>query len=161
MLRKKLFYQPILTKVRYISQRGRFLITLTRWGRYFKWYWKCQRYEDFHLQQYRNSLTNVNSGQNLVNVVKEWKWNNAHTIMPWLKILLKIFAHERDAWKRISSTFSCEWMFHCLVKFIYSEKTTNFCKISTLDLSYVVTLKSTVHTTVFETKMCQRQNFIR
>ena len=31
-----------------------------------------------------------------------------------------------------------------LVKFIYSEKATNFCEISTLDLSYVVTVKSTV-----------------
>ena len=29
-----------------------------------------------------------------------------------------------------------------LVKFIYSEKTTNFCEISTVDLSYVVTVKS-------------------
>ena len=30
------------------------------------------------------------------------------------------------------------------VKFIYSEKATNFCEISTVDLSYVVTVKSTV-----------------
>ena len=30
------------------------------------------------------------------------------------------------------------------VKFIYSEKATKFCKISTIDLSYVVTVKSTV-----------------
>ena len=29
-------------------------------------------------------------------------------------------------------------------KFIYNEKATNFCKISTADLSYVVTVKSTV-----------------
>ena len=29
------------------------------------------------------------------------------------------------------------------VKFIYSEKAANFCKISTVDLSYVVTVKST------------------
>ena len=28
--------------------------------------------------------------------------------------------------------------------FIYSEKTTKFCEISTLDLSYVVTVKSTL-----------------
>ena len=27
------------------------------------------------------------------------------------------------------------------VKFIYSEKATNFCEISTVDLSYVVTVK--------------------
>ena len=31
-----------------------------------------------------------------------------------------------------------------VVKFIYSEKATKFCKISTLDLSYVVTVKSKV-----------------
>ena len=30
------------------------------------------------------------------------------------------------------------------LKFIYSEKATNFCEISTIDLSYVVTVKSTV-----------------
>ena len=30
------------------------------------------------------------------------------------------------------------------LKFIYSEKTTKFCKISTVDLSYVVPVKSTV-----------------
>jgi hypothetical protein len=30
------------------------------------------------------------------------------------------------------------------VKFIYSEKATNFCEISTVDLSYVVTVKSMV-----------------
>ena len=31
-----------------------------------------------------------------------------------------------------------------MVKFIYSEKATNFCKISTVDLSYLVMVKSTV-----------------
>ena len=31
-----------------------------------------------------------------------------------------------------------------LVNFIHSEKTTNFCKISTVDLSYVVAVKSMV-----------------
>ena len=30
------------------------------------------------------------------------------------------------------------------LKFIYSEKATKFCKISTVDLSYVVMVKSTV-----------------
>ena len=30
------------------------------------------------------------------------------------------------------------------IKFIYSEKATNCCEISTIDLSYVVTVKSTV-----------------
>ena len=31
-----------------------------------------------------------------------------------------------------------------LIKFIYSEKATKFCEISTVDLFYVVTVKSTV-----------------
>jgi len=31
---------------------------------------------------------------------------------------------------------------HSLLKFIYFEKATNFCKISTADLSYVITVKS-------------------
>ena len=31
-----------------------------------------------------------------------------------------------------------------IVKFIYSEKATKFCEISTVDLSYVVPVKSTV-----------------
>ena len=31
-----------------------------------------------------------------------------------------------------------------LIKFIYSEKATNFCENSTVDLSYVVMIKSTV-----------------
>ena len=34
----------------------------------------------------------------------------------------------------------CEWF---QLKFIYSEKATKFCEISTVDLSYVVTVKST------------------
>ena len=38
-------------------------------------------------------------------------------------------------------TFSENWT---LVKFMYHEKGTNFCEISTVDLSYVVTVKSTV-----------------
>ena len=31
-----------------------------------------------------------------------------------------------------------------MIKFIYSEKATKFCEMSTLDLSYVVTIKYTV-----------------
>ena len=33
-----------------------------------------------------------------------------------------------------------------LIKFIYSEKATKFWEISTVDLSYIVTVKSTVET---------------
>ena len=35
-------------------------------------------------------------------------------------------------------------IWHYVVKFIYSEKATNFCEISSLDLSYVVPVKSKV-----------------
>ena len=35
-------------------------------------------------------------------------------------------------------------LFPAMLKFIYSEEATKFCEISTLDLSYVVTVKSTV-----------------
>ena len=37
----------------------------------------------------------------------------------------------------------CESIFK-IVKFIYSEKATNFCEISTVDLSYEVTVKAIV-----------------
>jgi hypothetical protein len=40
----------------------------------------------------------------------------------------------------ISSIISLEY----ILKFIHSEKATNFCEISTVDLSYVVMVKSTV-----------------
>ena len=32
----------------------------------------------------------------------------------------------------------------CMLKFIYSEKATKFCEISTVDFSYVVPVKSTM-----------------
>ena len=37
-----------------------------------------------------------------------------------------------------------KWMEKKMLKSIYSEKATKFCEISTVDLSYVVTVKSTV-----------------
>ena len=36
------------------------------------------------------------------------------------------------------------WHVPTSLKFIYSEKTTKFCEISTIDLSYVVPVKTTV-----------------
>ena len=41
-----------------------------------------------------------------------------------------------------------------LLKFIYSEKATKFCEISTADLSYVVTVKSTVEISQNFAKFC-------
>ena len=37
-----------------------------------------------------------------------------------------------------------KWQIYLFLKFIYSEKATKFCEISTVDLSYVVTVKSAV-----------------
>ena len=42
------------------------------------------------------------------------------------------------------STFILELGVFVVLKFIYSEKATKFCKISTVDLSYVVPVKFTV-----------------
>ena len=39
---------------------------------------------------------------------------------------------------------NCSLLWRLYEKFIYSEKATKFCQISTIDLSYVVTVKSTV-----------------
>ena len=45
--------------------------------------------------------------------------------------------------QKVSLEFHAYIVQHCtFVKFIYSEKATNFCEISTVDLSYVVTVKS-------------------
>ena len=51
---------------------------------------------------------------------------------------------QKSVWSFTASGWlhSC-WFFPHL-KFIYSEKATKFCKISTVDLSYGVTVKSTV-----------------
>ena len=47
--------------------------------------------------------------------------------------------------QKVSLEFHAYIVQHCtFVKFIYSEKATNFCEISTVDLFYVVTVKSTV-----------------
>ena len=46
------------------------------------------------------------------------------------------------------------------VKFIYSEKATIFCEISTIDLSYVVTVKSTVEISQNFVGFSEYMNFI-
>ena len=45
------------------------------------------------------------------------------------------------------------------VKFIYSEKATNFCEISTVDLSYVVTVKSTMEISLNFVAFSEYMNF--
>ena len=46
-----------------------------------------------------------------------------------------ISSKKKDCWKN---------NLQCFIKFIHSEKVTNVCEISTMDLFYVVTVKSTV-----------------
>ena len=45
-------------------------------------------------------------------------------------------------------------------KFIYYEKTPNFCKISNIDLSYVVTVKSTMEILQNILAFSENMNFI-
>ena len=47
-----------------------------------------------------------------------------------------------------------------MLKFIYSEKTTNFCEISIVDLSYVVTVKSTMEISQNFVAISEYMNFI-
>ena len=46
-----------------------------------------------------------------------------------------------------------------IVKFKYSEKAITFCKISTIDLSYVVTIKSTVEISQYFVAFSEYMNF--
>ena len=52
------------------------------------------------------------------------------------------------------------FLFFFLLKFIYSEKATKFCEISTVDLSYVVTVKSTVEILQNFVAFSEYMNFI-
>ena len=47
-----------------------------------------------------------------------------------------------------------------ILKFIYSEKATKCCEISTADLSYVVPVKSTVETSQMFVAFSEYMNFI-
>ena len=47
------------------------------------------------------------------------------------------------------------------LKFIYSENATKFCEISTVDLSYVVTVKSTVEISQNFVAFSEYMNFIK
>ena len=58
-----------------------------------------------------------------------------------VKLYLVIFQKWLLSRTKVLLIKSCGWLF---LKFIYSEKATNFCKISNVDLSYIVTVKSTV-----------------
>jgi hypothetical protein len=57
-----------------------------------------------------------------------------------------------DSWTSWGKFFLTKKNFCRAVKFIYSEKATKFCEISTADLFYIVPVKSTVDT--YFTKFC-------
>ena len=61
-----------------------------------------------------------------------------HTIVfPFYRVFHKIIGQKFEKLRPISDEFDLS-----LLKFIYSEKATKFCEISTLDLSYVMVSKS-------------------
>ena len=61
-----------------------------------------------------------------------------------MKIVIVMYNFEKY-WKNLFLLISkCLNFLVLLLKFIYSEKATIFCEISTLDLSYIITVKSTV-----------------
>ena len=53
-----------------------------------------------------------------------------------------------------SITHVCRPILLAYIKFIYSEKATKFCEISTVDLSYVAPIKSTVEILKKFAKFC-------
>ena len=52
-----------------------------------------------------------------------------------------------------------DW-YTALLKFIYSEKATKFCEISTVDLSYVVTVKFTVEISQKRSVNLEKKNLV-
>ena len=77
--------------------------------------------------------------------------NRIHKILAWWETFMaKTWRLLREALvvssieqKRAWQAYElCHAPRHSLLKFIYFEKATNFCKISTADLSYVITVKS-------------------
>ena len=69
---------------------------------------------------------------NNIHFLEKFVYSQSHNLCNYLMNLIKHFEVNR-AILQISK-----------IKFIYSEKATHFCEISTLDLSTVVTVKSTV-----------------
>ena len=55
----------------------------------------------------------------------------------------KIDVSTRLMWPELQVSFLEFTLINSLLKFIFSEKATNFCEISTVNLSYIVTVKST------------------
>ena len=62
-------------------------------------------------------------------------YSKAAELSSFYLLLLKTFV---ECWMHF------RYKLHSLIKFIYSKKTANFCEISTVDLSYVATVKFTV-----------------
>ena len=61
----------------------------------------------------------------------------------------------------IYATSKVKGRVYICLKFIHSEKTTKFCKTSTVDLSYVVSVKSTVEISENFVAFSEYMNFNR
>ena len=72
--------------------------------------------------------------------------------VPYIKLLLRLGQWSQD--------FSTNVVLFFSLKFMYSEKTTKFCKISTLLLSYVVPVKSKVEISQNFLTFSEYMNFI-
>ena len=64
-----------------------------------------------------------------------------------------------DALLKFANTYI--WAICIHLKYIYSEKAAKFCEISTVDLSYVVTIKSTVEISQTFMAFSEYLNFTR
>ena len=76
------------------------------------------------------------------------KWKTTVTSLAWTLAFCRI-EHSGGKWRWLAAacqpTFKyLDTLYIGLVKDIYSEKASKFCKISTVDLFYVVTVKSMV-----------------
>ena len=106
------------------------------------WVHKCHHVvDDIYIWHYTPFFSKRNT-KNFFTVWNNWFFTPAETWLWQLPehgfIFFKTF--ESELW--IFTLSNSLWTLY--VKFIFSEKATNFCEISTVDLCYVVTVKSTM-----------------
>ena len=87
-----------------------------------------------------------------------WGADSAHPLL----VAPPMFFTFRHHWKSLWGSEVCSFeMYLTFIKFIYSEKATKFCKILTLLLSNVVTVKSKVKIFQNFVAFSEYMNFIR
>jgi hypothetical protein len=82
----------------------------------------------------------------------------------WKAKYYRLFCYLLPKTNKIISYFYCRYVLSSiflsiLIKFIYSEKTTKFCKISTVDLTYLVPVKSTAEISQHFVAFSEYMNF--